>query len=47
MLNRVLSVGDKAGSHNAIGWQNLTQDIIKNMNKEKKNVVYMLFGKES
>ena len=46
-LNRVLSVGDKPKSHESIGWQNLTYDIIKNLSRMQKGITYMLFGREA
>lgn len=46
MLNAVLTVraGDPA-SHKEKGWEQFTDAVIEKLNKEKKGVVYMLWGK--
>ena len=34
----------KANSHANIGWQTFTDNVIKIINREKKNVVFILWG---
>lgn len=46
LWNVVVTVEDgKVGSHKDKGWENFTIEMIKMLNKEKKNLVYMLWGK--
>lgn len=45
LLNTVLTVeGSLAGSHQKRGWEKFTDEIIKRVNTEKKNVVFILWG---
>lgn len=45
LLNTVLSVEkDKAGSHQKKGWELFTDEIIRQINKKKQNVVFILWG---
>jgi len=45
LLNATLTVeAHKANSHQSIGWQTFTDDVIKIINREKKNVVFLLWG---
>jgi len=46
LLNTVLTVEQaKANSHKGIGWEELTDEIIKTINERKHNVVFILWGK--
>ena len=46
LLNSVLTVQkDKPGSHRNMGWEEYTDGIIERISKEKKNVVFILWGK--
>ena len=46
LWNVVVTVEDnKPGSHKDKGWEVFTIEMIKMLNKEKKNIVYMLWGK--
>lgn len=46
LLNAVLTVeSGKAGSHNKLGWQKLTDDIVRTVNERRRNVVFHLWGK--
>ena len=46
LLNTTLTVEkDKANSHNKIGWQFFTDEIIKKLNEREKPVVFILWGK--
>lgn len=46
LLNATLTVEkDKANSHNKIGWQFFTDEIIKKLNEREKPVVFILWGK--
>jgi uracil-DNA glycosylase len=46
MLNAVLTVrAASPASHKGKGWEQFTDAVINKFNKEKKNVVYMLWGK--
>jgi uracil-DNA glycosylase len=45
LLNAVLSVEmGKPGSHQHLGWQNLTSQAIQAVNDRRKNVVFLLWG---
>lgn len=45
LLNNVLTVEDsKAGSHHNKGWEVFTDKIIETLNKEKSNLVFILWG---
>lgn len=45
LLNTVLTVeAGKAGSHHNRGWEAFTDEVLKAVNKEKKNVVFILWG---
>ncbi len=46
LLNATLTVEkDKANSHNKIGWQFFTDEIIRKLNEREKPVVFILWGK--
>ena len=46
LLNSVLTVEkDKPGSHRNMGWEEYTDSIIKKISEERKNVVFILWGK--
>ena len=48
LLNNILTVEkDKPLSHKNIGWQEVTDYIIKYINDNKENIVFILWGKES
>lgn len=48
LLNTVLTVIEgQAGSHKGIGWETFTDEILKNVCKNQKYVVYWLLGKEA
>jgi len=45
LLNATLTVeAHKANSHAAIGWQTFTDNVVKLINNEKSNVVFILWG---
>lgn len=45
LLNATLTVQkDNPNSHKNIGWQKITNEIIKFISKEKKHIVFMLWG---
>lgn len=45
LLNSILSVRRKfPGSHKHVGWEEFTENVIKVISKEKKNIVFMLWG---
>lgn len=45
LLNSVLTVNQaQAGSHQKKGWEKFTDKIIQQLNKQHKNIVYMLWG---
>lgn len=45
LLNNVLTVEDgKAGSHQNRGWEKFTNAIVDHLNRERKNLVFMLWG---
>ena len=46
MLNSVLTVlANKPASHSGLGWEQFTDAVIKALNENRSNVVYMLWGK--
>lgn len=46
MLNSVLTVlPGKPGSHAGIGWEMFTDAVIQTINKNKKHIVYLLWGR--
>jgi uracil-DNA glycosylase len=49
LLNMVLSVrkGEAASHSNKIGWEHFTQNIIKEISRDKNNIVFMLWGKHA
>lgn len=45
LLNATLTVeAAKAGSHQKKGWEQFTDKIIESLNREKENIVFMLWG---
>lgn len=45
LINAVLTVEDsKAGSHHGKGWEKFTDSVIDHLNKEKENLVFLLWG---
>jgi uracil-DNA glycosylase len=48
LLNRVLTVvKDQPASHKDIGWMEVTENIIKQINLKHTNIVYILWGKHA
>ena len=48
LLNSVLTVIEhSAGSHRLVGWETFTDAIIKKINDEKENVVFVLWGNDA
>ncbi len=46
LLNAVLTVrANEAASHSKIGWTNFTDEVIKKISDERKNIVFLLWGK--
>ncbi|MCD4811851.1 uracil-DNA glycosylase [bacterium] len=46
LLNSILTVKpDSPASHRKIGWEEYTDDIIKEINNKKENIVFILWGK--
>jgi uracil-DNA glycosylase len=46
LLNASLTVeANKPNAHNAIGWQQFTDDVIRKVSDQKDHVVFMLWGK--
>ncbi len=46
LLNTVLTVeASKAGSHQKMGWEQLTDDVIRTINESQEHCVFMLWGK--
>jgi uracil-DNA glycosylase len=46
MLNSVLTVlANKPASHSGLGWEQFTDAVIKALNENRSNIVYMLWGK--
>ena len=45
LLNATLTVrAHEAGSHQKIGWEQFTDEIIKKLSEEKKNLIFLLWG---
>src|SRR5690554_670491 len=45
MLNATLSVrAHSAGSHQGLGWEKFTDQVIQTISKEKENIVFLLWG---
>ena len=45
LINSILTVRrGKPGSHQDIGWQDFTDEVIKIISKRKKNIVFLLWG---
>jgi uracil-DNA glycosylase len=45
LLNNVLTVTEgRAGSHHKIGWEKFTDKVIEVLNREKENLVFILWG---
>ena len=48
LLNNVLTVEEgKPGSHQGKGWEEFTDKIIEELNKRKRNLVFILWGKQA
>lgn len=48
LLNNVLTVeAHKAGSHRGRGWEYFTEAVIKFLNAEKENLVFILWGRDA
>lgn len=48
LLNNVLTVEEgKAGSHSNIGWEYFTDEVFKTITKNKKHIVYILWGSKA
>lgn len=48
LLNRVLTVEKgRAGSHHGRGWEEFTDRIIEEINKQRENVVFLLWGTQA
>jgi uracil-DNA glycosylase len=46
LLNAVLTVREgQAGSHQGKGWETFTDEVIKTISKQKKGIVFLLWGK--
>jgi uracil-DNA glycosylase len=45
LLNRVLTVGAKAGSHRGHGWEAFTTAVIRSVNNKKGPVAFFLWGR--
>ena len=46
LINSVLTVEEnKANSHQGLGWEDFTKSVIMKLNENKKNIVYLLWGK--
>lgn len=46
MLNATLTVrANEAGSHQQQGWENFTDEVIRQLNEKKENLVFILWGK--
>ncbi|PQJ81781.1 uracil-DNA glycosylase [Polaribacter glomeratus] len=46
LLNATLTVrAHEAGSHQKMGWETFTDEVIKQISEEKENVVFLLWGK--
>ncbi|PSM52114.1 uracil-DNA glycosylase, family 1 [Campylobacter blaseri] len=45
LLNSTLTVeANKANSHSNLGWQTFTDSVIKKINDEKENIIFLLWG---
>lgn len=48
LLNTVLTVEEgKAGSHHGIGWETLTDEIIRRLNDDREGIVFILWGNKA
>lgn len=48
LLNTVLTVeAHRAGSHRGKGWEIFTTEVIKYLNRERENLVFMLWGRDA
>ena len=48
LLNNVLTVeAHKAGSHRGKGWEDFTEAVIRYVNVERKNLVFILWGRDA
>ena len=48
LINSVLTVEkNKANSHQGLGWEDFTKSVIIKLNENKKNIVYLLWGKHA
>lgn len=48
LLNNVLTVeAHKAGSHRGKGWEEFTEAVIKYLNAERENLVFILWGRDA
>ena len=48
LLNTVLTVeAHRAGSHRGKGWETFTTEVIKYLNRERENLVFMLWGRDA
>ena len=48
LLNTVLSVEiHKPGSHQNIGWETFTDEIIKKISDKKKNIIFLIWGNQA
>jgi len=48
LLNTVLSVEiHKPGSHQNIGWETFTDEIIKEISDKKKNIIFLIWGNQA
>ena len=48
LLNTVLTVREgQANSHKSLGWERLTDAAIRAVNRERKDVIFLLWGKEA
>ncbi len=46
LLNTTLTVREnEAGSHQKLGWETFTDEVIKKISNEKENIVFLLWGK--
>ena len=48
LINSVLTVEkNKANSHQGLGWEDFTQSVISKLSENKKDIVYLLWGKHA
>lgn len=48
LLNNVLTVeAHRAGSHRGKGWEIFTEAVIRHLNEERKNLVFLLWGRDA